>query len=784
MTTPPQKIGRYEIRSKLGQGGMAAVFQAYDPRFERIVALKMLPREFLHETEFRARFEREAKTIAALEHPAIVPVYDFGEQDGQPYLVMRYMPGGSLAERLQQGAVPLNEAAVILKRIASALDRAHSRGIIHRDLKPGNILFDQYGDAFLADFGIAHLASSTKLTASGLLVGTPAYMSPEQVYSDKKLDGRSDIYALGVILFQMLTGQTPYEADTPAKVMMKHVLDPVPHILQVRPDLPAECEGVISRAMAKERDERFTTASEMSDALTAVTRKHQIPIPPAEEEAATTQVAPSPPEPVAEPPTPRALQPPPLESASDAGQPAAQDERSIPIWVWIAGAFLLFVFLAMFAVATINGMRAIAASRRTPTVTATVTAAVTTTATATEAVSATAEATAGATGTIAAMGTATPLPEMIAATATAKSIAALNATRESIVAARETEAAEEATPLVERPLDDTMPVIFGPEDGRLLHQLDDTAEAYHAGVNLDNFILRATLGNPFSTSSGPWDTGLLFRQTGGNNEMRLVINSDGSWSLNDRRGSEDNFIQEGDVGDILETGSNGRNQIILVAQGERGYFFLNETFVALLDLSSRTSFGDVAVATGFYSEDEQEGAFTLYEAFTIWDLSPVYGPRDGELTHIDDGLVKSSQASVARYNFIAEATFYTPYDEATGNWDLGYAFRETEENDQFWLIIESNSQWSLYDRQQGEDVFIEGNMVKELDIQEGGPNRATLIALNDEGYLLVNDLFAGALDLGNRPFAGDIKVVTAYFTGNEVEGEVTRYEDFTIWPLP
>ncbi len=273
----PEKIGRYQVESEIGRGGMATVFKAYDPRFERHVAIKVLPREFMHDPEFRARFNREAKTIATLEHPAIVPVYDYGEDDGLLYLVMRFMPGGSLSDKLVDGPISIEESAKILQRLGSALDRAHSQGIIHRDLKPGNVLFDQYGDAFLADFGIVQVSgSNSNLTASGSLVGTPMYMSPEQVYGDKELDGRSDIYALGIILFQMLTGHLPYEADTPAKLMMKHILEPVPDLLTARPDLPPEAEVIISKALAKERGDRFDTASDFSAALSTITK--EIPV--------------------------------------------------------------------------------------------------------------------------------------------------------------------------------------------------------------------------------------------------------------------------------------------------------------------------------------------------------------------------------------------------------------------------------------------------------------------------------------------------------------------------
>ncbi|MFZ6028508.1 MAG: protein kinase domain-containing protein [Chloroflexota bacterium] len=258
-------FGRYEMRAELGRGGMATVFHAYDPRFEREVAIKVLPREFLHDPQFRARFEREAKTIALLEHPAIVPVYDFGEQDGQPYIVMRYMSGGSLAERLARGPLSLADVSQIVSRLAPALDAAHAKGIVHRDLKPGNILFDQYGLAYVSDFGIARLSQSTGSTLTGTaILGTPAYMSPEQVQGDKEIDGRSDVYALGVMLFQMLTGSMPYRADTPAKVMMMHLLEPVPHVSNVKAELAEAFDDITDKALAKNPDERYQTANQLA----------------------------------------------------------------------------------------------------------------------------------------------------------------------------------------------------------------------------------------------------------------------------------------------------------------------------------------------------------------------------------------------------------------------------------------------------------------------------------------------------------------------------------------
>ena len=263
-------FGRYAIKTEIGRGGMATVILAYDPRFERDVAIKVLPREFLHDSQFRTRFEREAKMIALLEHPAIVPVYDFGEEDGQPFIVMRYMAGGSLSDHLKNGAIPLPEVIQIYTRLAPALDVAHAKGITHRDLKPGNILFDQYGNAFLSDFGIARLAQTTGVTLTGgNILGTPAYMSPEQVQGDKEIDGRSDIYAMGVILYQLLSGNAPYQSTTPARVMMMHILEPVPKITDTMPHLPNGIEAVIQRSMAKEPDERYQTMADMAAELAA-----------------------------------------------------------------------------------------------------------------------------------------------------------------------------------------------------------------------------------------------------------------------------------------------------------------------------------------------------------------------------------------------------------------------------------------------------------------------------------------------------------------------------------
>ena len=272
-----EKFGRYEIQAEIRRGGMSTVYRAYDPRFEREVALKVMPPHLLHDPTFEARFKREAKIIASLEHAAAVPVYDFGEENGRLYLVMRLMTGGSLEERLSAGPLPLEETTRIITRISGALDEAHRHEIVHRDLKPANILFDSQGNAFLSDFGIAKLRqASTTLTEGNTIVGTPAYMSPEQARGEKDIDGRTDIYSLGAILFEMVTGRVPYESETPTGQIVKHLTEPVPNALSIRKDLPPGIQKVIARAMAKKKDDRFLTAGEMAEALQKVISKRPV----------------------------------------------------------------------------------------------------------------------------------------------------------------------------------------------------------------------------------------------------------------------------------------------------------------------------------------------------------------------------------------------------------------------------------------------------------------------------------------------------------------------------
>lgn len=263
-----KQFGSYELREILGRGGMAAVFRGYQAAIDRSVAVKVLPAELLHDPNFSVRFFNEARTLAKLTHPSILPLYDFGEANGMPYIVMPLMSKGTLADRLKNGPLPLSEVVRIITPVAQALDYANKQGVLHRDVKPNNILFDQHDNPYLADFGIAKvLESNTNLTGTGI-IGTPDYMSPEQARGET-LDHRSDLYALGVVAYQCLTGQALFRATTPMGIIFKHVSEAPQPLRALRADLPAEVEKVVLKALAKDPNVRFPTTVEFARALAA-----------------------------------------------------------------------------------------------------------------------------------------------------------------------------------------------------------------------------------------------------------------------------------------------------------------------------------------------------------------------------------------------------------------------------------------------------------------------------------------------------------------------------------
>lgn len=261
---PGQMLGPYRIINQIGKGGMATVYKAYQPSVDRYVAVKVLPSQLAESKEFAARFQQEARIIAKLEHPHILPVFDYGESNGVAYFVMRYLEAGTLKDRMVAGRpLPIQEIDKLFTQLADALSYAHGHGVVHRDLKPANALIDSQGNVFLTDFGIAKLleSASPRLTQTDAIMGTPAYISPEQAQG-QTVDQRSDIYSLGIILYEMVTGSVPYVAETPLAVIFKHISDPLPPPSLVKPDIPRPIEQVILKALAKDPRDRFATSAE------------------------------------------------------------------------------------------------------------------------------------------------------------------------------------------------------------------------------------------------------------------------------------------------------------------------------------------------------------------------------------------------------------------------------------------------------------------------------------------------------------------------------------------
>ncbi len=370
-----EMVGAYRVIAQLGQGGMATVYKAYHAGLDRYVAIKVLHPAFKEDNTFLARFQREARVLAKLEHPNIVPIYDFAEHDGQPYLVMKYIEGETLKSRLSSGPVSLAETIKVVDAVGSALAYAHKQGVLHRDIKPSNVIITHNGFYYLSDFGLARIASAGESTLSqDTMLGTPSYISPEQAKGVRDLDGRTDIYSFGVVLYEMLVGRVPFSGDTPFAVIHDHIYTPLPPPTAVNPNVTPALEMFLLKALAKERADRFPDVSAMTTAFHQALESQPPVVIPAQariqaDAAVPAQSLPSKKETrgkgkpgaatvLAPPPAPTVLAQ--KDSAAETaveGKPAVKPADKKRKWIWIAGAVglgLCLCFSCLLAGRAIN----------------------------------------------------------------------------------------------------------------------------------------------------------------------------------------------------------------------------------------------------------------------------------------------------------------------------------------------------------------------------------------------------------------------------------------------
>ena len=263
-----ENVGPYRIMEQLGQGGMASVYKAYHASLDRYVALKVLHPAFHQDQTFKTRFQREARVVARLEHPNIVPIYDYSEHESRPFLVMKYIEGDTLKARLNQGPLTSEEIEQVVISVGSALAYAHKQGILHRDVKPSNVMIAKDGTMYLADFGLARIAEAGESTmSSDSIMGTPQYISPEQAMGKKDLDAGTDIYSFGVMLYELVVGKVPFSADTPFSIIHDHIYTPLPLPMKVNPSVPEPVQRVLLKALAKDRLDRYTSTEELMSAF-------------------------------------------------------------------------------------------------------------------------------------------------------------------------------------------------------------------------------------------------------------------------------------------------------------------------------------------------------------------------------------------------------------------------------------------------------------------------------------------------------------------------------------
>lgn len=345
---PGENVGPYQVIEQLGQGGMASVFKAYHAALDRYVALKVLHQAFNEDSTFISRFQREARVVAKLEHPNIVPIYDYAEQDGRPYLVMKFIEGDTLKARLNEGPLSALEIEQVVDSVGSALAYAHKQGILHRDIKPSNVLISTDNVMYLADFGLARIAQAGESTLSAdSIMGTPQYISPEQAMGKKDLDGKTDIYSFGVMLYELVVGCVPFTADTPFSIIHDHIYSPLPLPRMINPNVPEPVERVLLKALAKDRLDRYETVEDLVKAFKRAWIEAGVPM-----QGTSIKMRPEGLKEVVG----QAQRAETVAKAENVKRPASKRNSA---WMWVGGGLAVILFCVVGVVAFRNSPRAI-----------------------------------------------------------------------------------------------------------------------------------------------------------------------------------------------------------------------------------------------------------------------------------------------------------------------------------------------------------------------------------------------------------------------------------------
>jgi serine/threonine protein kinase len=752
--------GRYRLEALIDEGGMAAVFLAIDANLRRRVAVKLMRPGLREDPEYIHRFEHEARTDAALDHPHILPVFDFGVTEsgqgdapaGLLYLVMRLVGGTSLRRLVASGQEPLpwtpEKVLGLARQILPALAYANRRGVIHRDLKPENILLESTPEgyhAFLADFGLATAADSdlgqSRLTHTGQILGTGFYMAPEQ-WQGQKPDARTDEYAFGIVLYELLTGEVPYQASTPIAVGMLHVRGELPPPKTRNEALPDAVAAVVTRALQADPERRYQTCSDLLTALaTAV-----------EDDPTKTIVQDVP----ALVPQTRKPEP-----------PSNRGRREIVAGFVAACVMILLTVSVVGRAMGWFGSSGGVASAATPT----------------------SERDPLALGT--------PIPLLVSPTPVPRSPTLTVTPTPTVLATR----APSTTP---------GPVVNA---SGTLHQSGAAFPAQQAaGVDYRNLVAEASIGTPHTTL-GPlnqWDYGLAFRSSPLGGEYCLAIGSSGRWWLEWRTlsfGLELNrdVVQSGMLSNLNK--APAPNLLRVVATGTDGFFFVNDDFVSALDLSDRGNAaddnivsGDVAVTSGCVDSDRQDGSST---EFTRFNVSPLLYQGDGASIAAPYVLnVTASQGSdfnpigVSASDVLVDASFNPPRGNngsAVTKWDFGFEFRIARQAELYRLAITADDQkWWLRRVHHAPTLLgdptpapadfsgVASGSLPSGSLNSGRPNQLLLIAMGPIGHFFLNGGYIARLDLSGSVESGDVSIGTGFFTEYQ-QPRTLAYTQFGVW---